>query len=297
MAKHNIYIAIFSLIILSAVTLPARADFSHYIDIVKNGGSPDQVAESLNQLSYVGYKQLFWNYVKYLEYTAGEKDGGTGAVLVRKAAAEALGRINDERAVKYLIEQYKKETNSQVKASILFGLSFYRDSSINAVIDDGLSSQDEGIRYHALMAAVTVEKKDSVQKIKTLFADEKDSAMKMTGAFALYSLGDDQKANGKFLVDGLKDKDPVVRFRAIDYISRLKLDSAVNEIIRAMEIENKWWVRIEMDKALAVLYAEKRRKQEELIERMYNVSPSGAQTPAPSAAASSAPSAAPSQGK
>jgi hypothetical protein len=283
------YLVILS-VLLSAGVSPLFADFSRYIDIVRNGGSPEQVAESLNQLSYAGYKPLFWNYVKYLEYTAGESDGGTGASLVRKAAAEALGRLNDDRAVKYLVDRYAVEKNVQVKASILYGLGFYRDAGIGPVIDDGLSSADENIRYHAMMAAVSSGKKDSAAKIRKLFAEEKDPAMKMTESFALYSLGDDQKANGKFLTDGLKDKDPVARYRSVDYISRLKLDSAADEVVRAMEIENKWWVRVEMDKTLAVLYAEKRRKRDELEASLYNVSPSGPQPPVnPSSSPSAAP--------
>jgi HEAT repeat protein len=251
-------------------SLAVKSSYSYYEDIVQTGGSPEQVIEALNQLSYAGHKSMFWNYVKYLDYTAGEDKGGTAAYRVRKAAAEALGRLKDDRAVSHLVERFKKEKNNQVKAAILYGLSFYRSASANPLIDESLASPDDDIRYHAMMTAVTVERKEAISKIKNLFNNEKDAALKITECYALYALGDSPAENKKLLSEGLKDRDPVVRYRAADYIARLKIDSVVDDVIKALEIENRWWVRVEMDRTVTILYTEKRRKREEAEEKMFS---------------------------
>jgi HEAT repeat protein len=266
--KYIILILAASACIFSSI--PVKSSYSYYADIVQTGGSPEQVIEALNQLSYAGIKSMFWNYVKYLDYSAGEDQGGTAAYRVRKAAAEALGRLKDDRAIPYLIERFKKEKNNKVKSAILYGLSFYRSAAANPIIDESLTSQDDDIRYNAMITAVTVERKEAIPKIKNIFNSEKDAALKITECYALYALGDSPAENTKLLTEGLKDKDPVVRYRANDYIARLKIDSVVGDVLKALEIENRWWVRVEMDRTVTILYNEKRRKREEAEEKLFS---------------------------
>jgi HEAT repeats len=266
--KYLIHFVAAAVMIFSS--LPAESSYSYYADIAQTGGSPEQVVEALNQLSYAGYKSMFWNYVKYLDYTAGEDQGGTAAYRVRKAAAEALGRLKDDRAVAPLVERFRKEKNNQVKAAILYGLSFYRSASAYPIIDESLASQDDDIRYHAMMTAVTVQRKEAIPKIKSIFTNEKDEALKITECYALYALGDAPSENTKLLAEGLRHKDPVVRYRAADYIARLKIDSVVGDVVKALEIENRWWVRLEMDRTVTILYTERRRKYEEAEEKIFN---------------------------
>ncbi|MGL4368136.1 MAG: HEAT repeat domain-containing protein, partial [Spirochaetota bacterium] len=194
---------------------------------------------------------------------------GSRAFAVRKAAAEALGRTKDERAVKHLVERYGKEKRLEVKESIVFGLSFHSAPEVLPVIQDALSSAEASLRYQGIMAAVAYGKKDTVAAIKGIFSSEKDDAEKMTAAFALYMLGDEKESRRAFMVNGLESQDPVTRFRAVDYIGRAGLEDAAGEIIKAREIENKWWIRTEMDRTLSILYGVRRDKQLEKDAEAY----------------------------
>jgi HEAT repeat protein len=236
---------------------------SQYQDFIANGASSDQLVEALKYFSYSGNKTNFWYYVKYLDYNAGENGGTDAAVFVRKTAAEALGRIKDERAIPFLIERYKKEKKDTVKSSIVYALGFYKSADSQPMIEESIASQDEDIRFQGMMAAVTLGKKEVAPKIRAIFNAEKDEGLKVVESYALFSLGDDVDGNRKLLIAGLRSSDPVVRFRSADYLARLKIDSAIDEMSKAFDIENHWWVRIEMDRTLSILYGERRRKREE----------------------------------
>ena len=252
-----IIISIFS---FAFFILPEKASAESYVEMLRAARSTDQIIEAMYQLSYYGNSTCFWDFVKYLNYTSAE-DEGSRAPQIRKAAAEALGRTKDERAVKYLVERYAKEKKDEVKSSIIFGLSFHGAPEILPVIQDGLASKDENVKHQALMAAVRYGKNDTVASIKGIFANEKDASMKMTASYALYMLNDDKDGNKKYLTAGLKSEDPVLRFRSADYIGRAGIEESGGEIIKAMEIENKWWVRTEMDRALNLLYEVRKQKR------------------------------------
>ena len=76
------------------------------------------------------------------------------------------------------------------------------------------------------------------------------------------ALGDDVEVNRKVLIAGLLSKDPVVRYRSADYLGRLKVVQAVVDVVRAIEIENRYWVRAELDRTRSILYDERRRIQD-----------------------------------
>jgi HEAT repeat protein len=241
---------------------PAGAVMEYYREILQSGGSNEQVVEAIYQLSYAGNITSFWNYVKYLNYEAGESEGGGSAFLVRRAAAEALGRIRDERSIPHLVERLKNEKHDAVRASIMYALGFYPKAESSAYLSEGLSSQNEEVRYRAIMSAAGLGRKELVPAIRALYAQEKDEPMRLTIAYALYTLEDDRDTNRKLFIAGLRNRDPVVRFRAADYIGRARIDSAISEVVRAIDIENRYWVRIELDYTLAILYEERRRKRE-----------------------------------
>jgi HEAT repeat protein len=242
---------------------------AQYQDYLTNGASAEQLIESLKYFSYWGSKSNFWYYVKYLDYSAGENGGTDASTFVRKAAAEALGRIKDERSVPFLIARYKKEKKDSVKASIVYALGFYKNADSQSIVEESLASSDEDIRYQGMMTAVTLGKKEVAPKIRAIFNSEKDEGAKVVESYALLALGDDVEGNTKFLVAGLRSQDPIVRFRSTDCLARLKLDSAIEEMVKAFEIENRWWVRVEMDRTLAILYGERRRKSEEAQAALY----------------------------
>ncbi|HEY1405681.1 MAG TPA: hypothetical protein VF857_03640 [Spirochaetota bacterium] len=243
----------------------AHAD---YYDVLQNGGSIEEVADALGELSYAGSKRPFWNYVRYLNYEAGETEGGR-AYIVRKAAAEALGRVRDERGIAPLIERFRKEKNDSVKGSLLFALSFYPQAESNSLIIESLSSPSEDVRYAALVCAATLARKELASQIKPLLSSEKDESMKLVVAYTLFSLGDDAARYRDQCIAGLKSDDPGIRFRAADLIGRGKMDEAVPELLHAMEIENRYWVRAAFDQTLGILYYERKRKREAEDDEAY----------------------------
>lgn len=275
-------------LVLSALPFAAAPAFAEsYVEMLRAARSNDQIIEALYQLSYYGNKSCFWDFVKYLNYAAGE-DEGSNAPLVRKAAAEALGRSKDERGVKHLAERYRVEKKDDVKMSIVFALSFHSGAEVSSVIKNALASQNTDLRYQAVLAAEKTGAKEMIPDIKTIFSTDKDDTLRMVSAFALYSFGEDRAADEKYLVNGLHSSDPLVRYRAADYIGRAGIDSAAGEVIKAIEIENKWWVKAELDRAMDRIREVQKKKRDAEIEQSYKFldTTSSAPEPAPSAAPS-----------
>lgn len=284
----------FMLLLCAALFSAAPASAESYVEMLRAARSNDQIIEALYQLSYYGNKSCFWDFVKYLNYTSGESEG-SNAPLVRKAAAEALGRSKDARGVPHLIERYGKEKNDKVKMSIVFGLSFHSDPAIVPVIKDALASPDADLRYQGVLAAEKTGAKELVPAIKEIRASDRDDTMRLVAAFALYSFGEDRPSQEKYLTDALRNQDPLVRCRAADYIGRAGIDSAAGEVIKAIEVENKWWVKTELDRAMDRIYEVKKKKRDAEAEESWKFldsEPSAASGPAAQAPAASSPPAA-----
>jgi HEAT repeat protein len=278
----------FVLVMSSAIFLQTAARAESYVEALHAARSNDQIIEALYQLSYYGNKSCFWDYVKYLNFTAGE-DEGSSAPQIRKAAAEALGRSKDDRGVQYLVERFGKEKNDSVKASIVFGLSFHQSPEVLPVVQSGLSSVSEELRYQSIVSAVRIAAKDTIPALKKILSTDTDD-MRIAAAWALYSLGDDAETNKKMLIAGLRSPEPVIRFRSADFIGRAGIEDASGELVKALEIENRWWVKAELDRSLNLIYEVKRKKRDAeedkawssiegsspAAEKKENVSPSAA---------------------
>ena len=266
-----------------AALTAAPASAESYVEMLRAARSNDQIIEAMYQLSYYGNRSCFWDFVKYLNYTSGEAEG-SNAPLVRRAAAEALGRSKDDRGVQYLVERYGKEKNDTVKVSIIFGLGFHAVPEIVPVIKNALGSGNVDVRYQAVLAAERSKSKEVIPDIRAIHASDSDDTMKMVSAFALYSFGEDRAANEKYLSAGLRSPDPLVRYRAADYIGRAGIDSAAPEVIRAIEIENKWWVKSELDRAMDRIYEVKKKKRDAEAAEGFKFLEKDSSTDQPSAA-------------
>ena len=53
-----------------------------------------------------------------------------------------------------------------------------------------------------------------------------------------------------------------MRCRAADYIGRAGIDSAAGEVIKAIEVENKFWVKTELDRAMDRIYEVRKKKRD-----------------------------------
>jgi hypothetical protein len=103
-------------------------------------GSIEQRIDAMLNIGYARNRAGFWYLVKYLEYDRAEEETAT-AVRLRVAAAESLGRLNDERAIPHLVERFGKEQSPEVKARILFALGMYRDERARQVIAGALDDK------------------------------------------------------------------------------------------------------------------------------------------------------------
>lgn len=247
---------------LLCLIYPAYAEYDALKSSLHSGDSPSVLIETINHLSYAGYKEGFWDYVRYLDYAIDE-ESGSDAYLVRKAAAEALGRIRDDRAIPYLVERFAKEKKDQVSGSIIFALSYYPCEQTNKIVAEGLISQNDIIRYEATIAVVKISAKNLIPDLQKEYIAEKDDSIKMAALYALSALGSESEKNNAELVSGLKNRDPVVRYRSADYIGRLKLVSALKNINSAIEIENKYWVLIQLENTKTILHYEIKKIRED----------------------------------
>ncbi len=233
------------------------------IENLKTGSLEEQV-EAMYYFGYSGNKKAFWYMVKNLERTFDGNDENPWGATFRQAAAVSLGRLGDDRAVPFLLKRYGVEQNEKVKQAILFALGFYKSSVILPVIRDGLSSQDRDTRVEALRAAARFKNSEIAGDIQGITDQAEDYIIKMAGAYALVSLENEPDRYAEVLLGGLTRKEPDIRFWAVYYLSRVERIDAIDDIIRALEIENYSWVRREMERALSVLYESRKRREKDL---------------------------------
>ncbi|MCP4138586.1 MAG: HEAT repeat domain-containing protein [bacterium] len=230
---------------------------------LKYGSREKQIAAMLD-LGYSGNKKVFWYLVRNLERTFDKNDENPWGERYRRAAALSLGRIKDDRALPFLLKQYKVEKKETVKASILFSLRFYkhRTKDILPAIEDGLASSKTMIRVDALQTAAILEDKSVLTKVKEISNSTKNERVKTAAAFCLMNLGDEVDKNLDAIKEGLRSKDPVTRFRSAFYFSISDKIEVIDELQEAIDIENYYWVKKEMKMALSILVDIRRKKKE-----------------------------------
>ncbi len=211
-------------------------------------GSIEQRIKAIYSLGYAKSKAGFWYYVKYLNYQPDQ--GELTAVLCRSAAAEALGRIKDKRAIKFLIERYKKEKNDSVKERIVFAFGFYTDPQLIPLVKSALNSKNKDLKTQAILTAAKMNEKSFLPEIKQIFNTEKDVAVQCTAAFAAIRYDKEYEKYAAKLKEYLINKDPFVRLCAAEYLALSAQISAISDLQRAIKIENKEWVKENMQLSL-----------------------------------------------
>ena len=176
--KHLIAI----LILISSPVFP-----QNMLDVLADGPL-EKKSEAMLHMGYAGNKAGFWYYVKYLNYSQKEDDS-RDIIQCRCAAAEALGRIKDERALKYLIERYGKEKNNLVKTKLLFALSFYKNPEIIPVLSDALDSDSDNVKFQALLTSAVSGDSTLSGKVESVKNASKDTAFISAAAFFLAQNG------------------------------------------------------------------------------------------------------------
>ncbi len=220
-----------------------------YMEILK-AGTHEQKIEAMLHLGYAGNKKAFWYLVKNLNAEAEVGRGSERMEFLRCAAAEALGRLRDERAVRFLVERYNKEKSLQVKAAVVFALGLLKHGEGVPVIENALGSGIDRLVIQSLQAAARSGNSGFVPRIKEIVRNSDDKRIKLAGIYALIMLNDSVAENMKLLNQGLLDRDPVTRFWTASYIAEAGKVEGLQPLVKAREIEGIDWVRREIDSGI-----------------------------------------------
>ncbi|MFW5863080.1 MAG: HEAT repeat domain-containing protein [Spirochaetota bacterium] len=251
------------------LTKPAGAvDYFHWL----KHGSWKQRVHAMYHLGYSGYKPSFWILVEYLGKEFKEPNDSNLGVRVRQAAAVGLGKLEDERAVPYLVERFKKEKKPKVRKAIIFALSFYNKKSMVEVVQMGLKDESQEVRWEALQTASAMGDDAPVSAVSQFAAGNDNPSVAIIAAYVLYMSGQEKEKNRDTLLNGLQNKNPEVRYWATHYAARALGVEALDAIIRASEIESVYWVMKEMDDNIYTLARKKSiRETRAQVDTMENL--------------------------
>ena len=227
-----------------------------------NSGSFEEQIHAMYYFGYSKNKSCFWILVKNLNKTFDKEDSSPWGERFRQAAAESLGRLGDGRAVPFLIKQYNDEKKESVKRSIIFSLGFFKDKEILPVLTDGLQSKNRDVLFESLETAASYGDTSVVSRVKSIAGTKDDTGLSVLSSYALIRLGDESEKHASLLRKELVNSDPSIRYWSAYCLSRTDRVEAIDDLIKALEIENYPWVRKEMEFALVML-AKKKREVED----------------------------------
>ncbi|MCX8123932.1 MAG: HEAT repeat domain-containing protein [Spirochaetes bacterium] len=235
-----------------------------YLEMLKNG-TWEQRITAMYTLGYSGNKKAFWYLVKYLDQSF-QSDNQSLAVRVRQAAAISLGRLKDDRAIPYLVDRYKKEENTEVKRAILFALRFFKPTpEAIAVVKQGLADSNKDIKWEALMASCAYCDSSLSGEIGQL-AQSDDPEIKVITAYIQYMLNQNKQENESIMRKSLTHKQPLVRYWASHFLTKSVGTAALEDIMKALEIESVWWVANEMENSIYILA--RKKFNDEMVEQL-----------------------------
>ncbi len=240
---------------------------SEFINTLENGTIEEKI-EAMNHLGYSKNKKSFWYLVKYLDFSPGENDTQR-SIECRKAAAEALGRIQDDRAVSYLVERWEKEESPLVKEKIIFALKYYKDEKIAQILTEGLADENPGILFQSCITAAHYRDDSLTANVRNVFTSTEDETIKTAAAFALIMLNDEGNEPKKYLADALSSESPWQRYWAAHFIADARLTDLIPELEKCLEIENKHWVQLECERSIVILRTELSRQRRISETRAY----------------------------
>lgn len=170
--------------------------------------------------------------------------------LARRNAAEALGRIEDPRAVEPLIAALD-DPDPLIRRHIVTALGKIKDPRAEDPLISVLGNKEEAfyVRMTAAEALGEVKGPDSVEHLVSALNDP-HWQVRSRAAKALGQIGD-TRALGP-LTSALKDEDPTVRAYAADALGNLHDHRAVEALVAALKDGNKN-VRQRVERALRLI--------------------------------------------
>jgi len=243
--------------VLILFSLPLLAAES--LSVLQNGTISEKI-EVMRSMGYAGNKTGFWLFVKYINHESEQTDE-VSASKCRQAAAEALGRIRDPRAVPHLVERYSKEKNIAVKRSIMFAMRFYNDKTMTESILDGIKGEDNDLKFQAVLAAEKVEDDLLTAAISSQYDSTDKGEIKTSCAYLLFRKKKSEE-HYNYLISALSEKDPDTRYWAAHYLGEIESSDSASYLAKAIEIESLYWVKRKMDDSLTRIYfAERDRRR------------------------------------
>ncbi len=166
---------------------------------------------------------------------------------VRRAVANALGKIADVRAVPALIEMAKDE-NPEVREAVARALGIMKDSTALDVLIDLLNDNEQYVRPAAARSLGLLKDERALQPLMALLNDKK-YALRKTAAESLASLG---TISVEPLIDELVNGDPASKPFVAEALGYLRDKRAVRPLCMAL-IDRDPAIRRDAAKALGMI--------------------------------------------
>lgn len=153
--------------------------------------------------------------------------------LVRLAAAEGLGGIEDPRAVEALSKALRGDESVEVRRMAAWALGEIEDAAAVPALSDALrSDRDEEVRRMSAWALGEIE---SATAVEALGAALKDSSPEVRKT-AVWALGEIESANGvPHLLPFLKDESSEIRSQAAWALGEIESPRAVGALSAAID--------------------------------------------------------------
>ncbi len=178
---------------------------------------------------------------------------------LRKEAAEALGKLKDERAVQHLSEVLLNDKDADVRRAAAWALGEIGSPDAISALVRALDDEDRGVResavdalakigaLDALLSALKSKKarvksaaalalgrmgaEDAIPHLSEVLRNEKNPEVKWSAAWALAEIG---RKSLRALISALNDEDECVRWCAVEALGKLKDERAVDHLIKLL---------------------------------------------------------------
>lgn len=255
---------------LKGVDYDARFEAIKIINNVKGSKVNNSLIESLNDPNPVIRsnaalalrKTKNKNTVSALMDTARRDDNK----YVRAAAVQSLGEIGDTSTMDSLVDILRKEYNERVRATIISVLKDFHEEKITSSLITFLKDEDARVRANTVEVLGVLGDK-SVKRRLFQILDDQNNRVRANAAIALYPWVDDEekkelsekiigllksetqeeKASGffvigsvkdrnfsKYLLEGVNDKSPMVRKRAVWALGCFEDSFIVDPVIKLL---------------------------------------------------------------
>ncbi len=151
---------------------------------------------------------------------------------VRRAAALALGKLKDPRAVEPLISALK-DKDPEVRGAAVEALGELQASPAVELLISLLKDEDRNIRIEAIIALKNIKDPRAFEPLTSLLKREKNSFVRYMVLRALGELKDPRAVEP--IISALKDKEPSVRRAVARLLGELKDPRAVEPLISALK--------------------------------------------------------------